>query len=365
MYKASSRIPSLDGLRAISIMLVMASHLVYIESFPLPKMIEPLWLDRLGPLGVRVFFVISGFLISSLLFRELETNQSINLGKFYLRRMLRIFPPYYFFILVMIVLSRLDWVKLSGLDIIHALTYTINYYPERSWVIGHGWSLSVEEQFYLLWPAILLLAGKRRGLLISLSFFLIAPFIRLGYFYLKPAYVEYELGFRFETTADAIAIGCLLAGNYKWLLSQPYFHKMVKSRLFILVPILVLFASEINPVRIRYILFAIPIQNIGIAACVAWCITNYKGLIGTILNTRPVAFFGVISYSIYLWQQPFLNPYSSLPISQFPLNLLMVGIVSIISYYFVERPFLMFRQWLEVRMLPGKRLEREIGNLKE
>ena len=144
MVEKSSRIPSLDGLRAISIALVILSHLVYIEGFPLPKAIDPLWFDRLGPLGVRVFFVISGFLITSLLLQELETNKSINLGKFYFRRTLRIFPPYYFFILVMIILNKFNWVALSSKDIIHAFTYTVNYYPERSWVIGHGWSLSVE-----------------------------------------------------------------------------------------------------------------------------------------------------------------------------------------------------------------------------
>src|SRR3990172_3820880 len=134
MFEKSSRIPSLDGLRAISIMLVIVSHLVHIESFPLPKAIDPRWLGSLGPLGVRVFFVISGFLITSLLLRELETNKSINLGKFYLRRTLRIFPPYYFFVLVMIALNKLDWVELSSKDVFHAFTYTINYFPQRSWV---------------------------------------------------------------------------------------------------------------------------------------------------------------------------------------------------------------------------------------
>ena len=365
MVEKSSRIPSLDGLRAISIALVILSHLVYIEGFPLPKAIDPLWFDRLGPLGVRVFFVISGFLITSLLLQELETNKSINLGKFYFRRTLRIFPPYYFFILVMIILNKFNWVALSSKDIIHAFTYTVNYYPERSWVIGHGWSLSVEEQFYLLWPALLLLIGKRRGLWIALSFFLLAPFIRLGYYYLKPAFVEYELGYRFETTADAIAMGCLLAGIYKWLICQPVFLRVVKSRWFILIPFLVLVASEINPVRIRYLLFAIPIQNLGITACVAWCITNYKSLIGGVLNSRPLVFLGVISYSVYIWQQPFLNPYSSLAVSQFPLNLVMVGMASLASYFLVEQPSLRFRQRLKDRIFPSKRLDQKIGTLKE
>jgi peptidoglycan/LPS O-acetylase OafA/YrhL len=365
MFEQSSRIPSLDGLRAISIVLVLVSHLVYTERFPLPKGIDPVWLDRLGPLGVRVFFVISGYLITSLLLKELETNKSINLGKFYFRRTLRIFPPYYFFILVMIMLNKLNWVELSGRDIIHAFTYTVNYYPERSWVIGHGWSLSVEEQFYLLWPALLLLSGKRRGLWIALAFFLLAPFIRLGYYYLKPAFVEYELGFRFETTADAIAIGCLLAGIYKWLICQPFFQRVAKSRWFIFIPVIVLIASEINPVRIRYLLFAIPIQNLGIAACIAWCITSYKGLIGKILNSRPVAFLGVISYSVYLWQQPILNPYSTLAINRFPLNLVIVVVVSLASYFFVEQPSLMLRQWLKDRIFPSNRLGQKMGNLKE
>jgi len=359
MFDKSSRIPSLDGLRAISIMLVMVSHFAYIKNFPLPKVIDPLWLDRLGPLGVRVFFVISGFLITSLLLGELETNQSINLGRFYLRRTLRIFPPYYFFVLVMIVLSRLNWVELYNRDIIHAFTYTINYYPERSWVIGHAWSLSVEEQFYLLWPALLILAGKRRGLWIALAFILLAPFIRLGYYYLKPAFVEYELGYRFETTADAIAVGCLLAGMYSWLIRQPLFHRVVKSRLFILVPILVLFASQINPIRIRYLFLAISIQNIGIAACIVWSIIHSTGRVGKVLNAKPVVYIGVMSYSIYLWQQPFLNPFSSLYINQFPINIILVAGAALVSYYLIERPSLQLRRRWEKGVVTHK----EVNNL--
>jgi len=344
MFEKTSRIPSLDGLRALSILLVIASHFAYIKSFPLPKAIEPLWLERLGPLGVRVFFVISGFLISSLLLRELEASQSINLGRFYLRRTLRIFPPYYFFVLVMILFNQFDWVELTGKDIFHALTYTVNYYPERSWATGHGWSLSVEEQFYLLWPALLLLAGKRGGLWLALSFFLLAPFIRLAYYYRVPEFVPWELDYRFETAADAIAIGCLLAGVYKWLASQPLFHRVMYSRLFILVPVLVLYASQINPIRIRYLLLAVSIQNIGIAACIAWSITHNAGRVGKLLNARPVVYLGVMSYSIYLWQQPFLNPYSSLYINQFPINIILVAGAAIISYYLIERPSFRLRK---------------------
>src|SRR6266508_1349017 len=99
MNDQSNRIPSLDGLRAISITLVIISHAV----FTVPGGIHLGWVESLGGLGVRVFFVISGFLITKLLLQELETRGTIHLSKFYFRRTLRIFVPYYFFLLSIII----------------------------------------------------------------------------------------------------------------------------------------------------------------------------------------------------------------------------------------------------------------------
>jgi peptidoglycan/LPS O-acetylase OafA/YrhL len=347
MTDQSARIPSLDGLRAISIFLVLLSHLIYTQNFVRPPFFSELQLGSLGPLGVRVFFVISGFLITRLLLQELMQTNTIRLGKFYFRRSLRIFLPYFFFLFVVICLQLAGWANLNSRDYFHAVTYTINYYPNRSWEIGHGWSLSVEEQFYLLWPALLILLGKQKGLWTAFIFMLATPLIRLGYFYFKPSFVEYEIGYRFETAADAIAVGCLLAGIFDWLVRQDFFKRAIKSRLIYLIPLVVLIASQINPTMRRSLLIGIPIQNIGIAIWMLFCVVNSDGFAGKILNARPLVYIGKMSYSIYLWQQLFLNPYSSSWITSFPVNLVFVGIVSFLSFQVIEKPSLEMRKILE------------------
>ena len=128
-----------------------------------------------------------------------------------MRRTLRIFPAFYVFVLALIALNALDGLRSIRATRSHALTYTSNYAADRSWYIGHTWSLAVEEQFYLLWPAILLLAG-RRGFAIALGFIVLAPVIRLALWQLNPTEAS-GVGYRFETIADSLAIGCLLADS--------------------------------------------------------------------------------------------------------------------------------------------------------
>src|SRR5258708_33942090 len=153
MEVRSGRVPSLDGLRALSIALVLISHLVGTRGFIVPQAIGRFF--SLGELGVRVFFVISGFLITSLLLEELESEGRISLIRFYFRRTMRILPPYFTLILAVVLLEAAGWITLAPKDKLHALTYTSNYYPERSWYLGHTWSLAVEQQFYLMCAALL------------------------------------------------------------------------------------------------------------------------------------------------------------------------------------------------------------------
>jgi len=139
------RIPSLDGLRAISIALVIVGHWVsrhYGSAVALSY----------ANLGVRIFFVISGYLITTLLIKEHSKTSTISLGDFYVRRAYRILPAAMAFMLPVFVVygSQLRWYHMAA-----ALVYVANFDPLRPWFLGHLWSLSVEEQFYFLWPSIL------------------------------------------------------------------------------------------------------------------------------------------------------------------------------------------------------------------
>jgi len=343
-----NRIPSLDGLRAVSIGLVVIAHLSGTRGFPLPAAGTALTVSHVG---VQTFFVISGFLITGLLLHELGRDGRIRLGRFYFRRTLRIFPPYYAFLAALVIAEAIGILILSPGDVAHAVTYTSNYDASRSWWIGHTWSLGVEEQFYLLWPATLVLLGMRRGLVVAASIVVLTPLIRLAELQFFPAYVD-GIGARFETIADAIAIGCVLACTRTFLHTTPLYMRLLRSPLMAAAPVLVFAGSMLGDhPRIAYVIGQ-PIATLAMALVLDWAVTFPAGRIGRVLNAAPLAFIGLISYSLYLWQQPFLNRSSSLWWSAFPANIILAVACAVASYYVIERPSLVLRARLEKRGKP-------------
>jgi peptidoglycan/LPS O-acetylase OafA/YrhL len=343
------RIPSLDGLRGISIALVLLGHLAGTVGFPLSAETGNSW--NMAPLGVRVFFVISGFLITGLLLDEVARKGRIHLSRFYFRRTLRIFPPYYVYIAVMAALGIAGWLDITGRDLAQTLTYTSNYNQDRSWYTGHSWSLSVEEQFYLLWPGVMILAGVRRGIWIAAAVVLLSPAIRL-FEWNFVASAAGGVGHRFETVADAIAIGCVLAGVRSTLHGNPYYMRLLGSPLFFVVPVAALAASMLQDRPQIYFAVGMSVTNIAVALCIDWAVTFHEGRIGRVLNAAPLVFVGWISYSLYLWQQPFLNRGADSVLTAFPQNLGFAVAAALLSYFLVERPSLAWRKRLETRMFP-------------
>jgi peptidoglycan/LPS O-acetylase OafA/YrhL len=338
---APDRIPSLDGLRAISIVFVLFGHLAGTRGFPVPTAVGNFL--NTAELGVHVFFVISGFLITRLLLDELARNQKVAVGRFYLRRTLRIFPPYYTYIGVMVLAHVAGWIVLAPQDPLRALSYTTNYDESRSWYVGHTWSLSVEEQFYLLWPAVLLLAKTRRAILIAAGVVLLAPVVRVALWELW----RLPVGARFETVADAIAVGCVLAGTRDWLHRSPAYMRALASPLFIAVPAIAIAANMTHDHPLAYFAVGFAVVNVCVVLCVDWAVTFSDGRIGRILNARPLVFIGVMSYSLYLWQQPFLHRASPAAVAAFPLNIALAGLCALGSYYIIERPSLQLRRRIE------------------
>jgi len=342
--KTSDRVPVLDGLRALSISLVLLAHLGGTSGSPLSATLFR-W-GFIGNLGVRVFFVISGYLITGLLFRELGSSGTIALPRFYLRRTFRLLVPYYAFLLLLTAASQLGWVQLHPGDLFHAFTYSSNYQLDRSWSVGHLWSLAVEEQFYLLWPAVLVFAGKRRSLFIAFAFLLVAPLLRMAEWLFLPQYGEL-IGHSFETIGDALATGCLLAGCREWLWRNASYRAFLSSRLFALVPLAVVLCRYLDD-RPRFaFLFGATAMNLGCALCVDFCVRFPARRVARALSLRPIVYVGQLSYSIYLWQQVFLNRNAVSFGTTFPVNLALVAAAALLSYYLVERPSLQLRQRFE------------------
>jgi peptidoglycan/LPS O-acetylase OafA/YrhL len=337
------RIPSLDGLRAISIALVLVLHMSATRHFFRYDQIE---LFNPGDLGVRTFFVISGFLITTLLLKEFDKTGRISLREFYLRRVFRIFPAFYAYVAVIAALAAAEVIRVESGDLWHAMTYTVNYHNiGGSWFVAHLWSLSVEEQFYLLWPATLVLLGRRRGLLASGAVMVLVPCLRLGVWWFIPSY-RHNFLHTFELVCDALATGCVLAGARNWLWNQSWYRGLLGSRLFLLIPLAAI-AGDMMFIKPRIYFFAIlPIVNISIALTIDWSVRNSTGIIGRVLNSAPFVYVGVLSYSLYLWQQLFCQQqrYPDTWWGMFPSNLILALVTAMASYYLVEQPFLNLRK---------------------
>ena len=299
---------------------------------------------NVGDLGVRIFFVISGFLITGLLVQELDKTDRINLVKFYFRRTLRIFPPYYFFLLVFALLAILGKIHILLTQFLPVFTYTSDYFFPGDWNFDHAWSLSVEEQFYLIYPGLFVLFGRRKIEWLLALTLLICPILRFVDFnlfsYLHPIWLTKG----FHANLDTLAIGCLLALKHKALHKSLRYQRLINSKLAFVIPVLlVLINTQIDYAGLNLgILFSI--NNILIAFTIDWAVTRCDNLVSRLLNSSPFVFIGMMSYSIYLWQEPFLNPDPSSKYFAFPYNLIGFVVFCGFSYFVVERFSLRFRK---------------------
>ncbi len=315
--KPSRRIPSLDGLRAISILAVLSGHVAYAWHFQN-------WVtSTYAHYGVRVFFVISGYLITTLLVEEESRFGSISLSRFYLRRVLRIFPVAYLYLLAMtpfVVMASWKWVVVW--------LYGSTYFHDLPWNLSHLWSLSVEEQFYLLWP-LAIVAARRH----AKKFAWIAVFVALVAQYVVSKYFSGSINalFFFPCVMDSLAVGCLLA------LYRPQLPRISRwVWLLLLVAPLISGAGEIQigwPVP----QFFAHINTFIFNALVALLIVEVTKYPPKWLNSPIVVWVGLLSYSLYVWQMPFLNPaYKINP----AIAILLVFATASLSYYLWERPIL-------------------------
>ena len=312
MQNSVSRIPSLDGLRAFSILLVIIGHSVGREGWPV----------LLGVFGVQVFFVLSGYLITRLLQQEYERDGRISLKAFYRRRCFRIFPAAFVF---MALVAWFDPSSRSGLP--YAISYTVSWrLYQTPLVLWHLWSLSIEEQFYLLWPLGIVLAFRHRGR-IAWTAVLIAAVFRLSLAVFTPSYYSPYIHFCFFGAMDSIAAGCLLAIYETRLKSLRW---MAEPAIVIALPL------------VAWILFIACWSGplVALVGIVPLILALWVYLLverqDWILNNSVASALGVLSYSMYLWQQPFtvVRSWSLIP------SLAALAICALVSYVAIERPLI-------------------------
>lgn len=311
-----NRIASLDGLRAISILVVFMGHLQKTNHYPMNSFTT--FFEPLAPFGVMVFFVISGFLITTLLLKERDKTGSNNLLDFYRRRFYRIIPASIVYTTFVVILWIATGHSFPTRFIVSAYTYTMNYMTKPPWQLRHLWSLSVEEQFYLVWPITLALFFRYRKW-ICWAFMIIAPISR--HFGVIPATLP--------AVADLLAPGCLLAFYSdirlpRWIYSLPITLGTVSFTLSlgVMMPERNMMYRGITPMFIALSIHVLIVRK-------DW-----------LLNNRVIMYIGTLSYALYLCQQGFLNSDSHRWYAAFPQNVGLTVMAAVLMHYFVERPML-------------------------
>ncbi len=335
------RIRTLDGWRGIAILLVIVGHVASYTVY------QDRFVAYVAGFGVDIFFVISGYIITLRFLQERERSSTINLRSFYLRRVFRILP------LVVVYLSVLSFVSLFiNLEDFHypqvlgSLFFYRNYQYAANPVgiyTAHFWSLSVEEHFYLIWPALLLWLGTRRSLWLAVigaiccaswRFYDIThPNCWLGRMLPHTAGVLW----RTDTRFDGLLLGCAVA----ILLANPSVKNFIYCNFPKETPLFVAILLVFNLSRT----FASPELSTYLLVCIilASTLIVQEGLAYKFLNSRLLVWIGTISYSVYIWQQLFLvRPgMNILPfgiLSSLPLNIICVFAISAMSFNFIERP---------------------------
>jgi peptidoglycan/LPS O-acetylase OafA/YrhL len=323
-HPRTKRLPGLDGLRAISIALVLISHSGGLRPEPADS------LRSKGAFGVDIFFVLSGYLITHLLIAEESRFGVFDLRKFYLRRALRILPPAMLYLCCLTILGLLGVLALRPWDVIPCVFFFRNL-TTGAGVTGHFWSLSIEEQFYLLWPLTLSFVRSTHARLALIGALVVAaPFWRqLNIIVSSAQYVNFV---RIDLKYDVLLIGCGLALIRSSGVRMP---AVLQSRYVPIVSLAGIIADLFWLEQLRVVrIFSPSMSYFCVAMLINYVVEHPSGSLGTFLNWRLVVWLGALSYSLYIWQQLAFTLANN-----FGVAVIFALAMAALSYYVVERPF--------------------------
>lgn len=342
--RALGRVPALDGLRGIAVMLVIAGHA---------------WKEPAGAgFGVDIFFVLSGFLITSLLLNEHAASGRVSLGRFYVRRALRIAPALWLLIAVGAVLASTNAVAgAEAMSVRYSIraAYLGNVGLGYSWIhgvpeeFGHFWSLAFEEQFYLVWPFLLVLLLRVR----------LAP-RRIAFVLLLAALVSIQnqaliwaqggsrarIWFAPDTHLAPLAIGCLAAVLFTYRLIPD----RVIRRGWAPAAALCAMAIAVPPFDHRMI-YDGPFAVFGFfCAAVVLAVACRLPLASRLFGGRALRSVGRVSYGLYLWHLPMIALFGA------ARGLPLAVAATLLSYRLVELPLLQLKERLRHGVVSGRQL---------
>ena len=348
--KSGSYMPTLDGWRAIAIFSVMVYH----ESLHHIWGIGTGWFYANGETGVDVFFAISGILICSRLLAEEQRFGSISLPQFYVRRAFRILPPAMLYLCVLALLSALSIIPHVGRDWFGALFFFRNYtrllgthLVFGGWFTDHFWSLSVEEHFYLLLPAILVLTRRKHRLkVLSALIVLVAISLAVQLRYRPWTYILFHSDVRLDSLFIPALVAVLIQRDALriWFRRAGQFWPLTLVAVFALIT----WTPE-NFGHVFGLALLMPVLVLG-------TVLNPGTILSRFLEMSPLRFIGRISYSLYLWQQLFFTSHFHADAStlgglqHWPLNYLATFICALASYHLLEKPAMHFGHGIAARL---------------
>jgi peptidoglycan/LPS O-acetylase OafA/YrhL len=321
----------IDGLRAFAVIGVIIHHWTTVST-------NFSFLMHLGAFGVDLFFVISGFLITTILIKEKNNGKKIieNIKIFYIRRSLRIFPIYYIFLILIFIFN---WTEIKP-NALSLLGYYFNFdmyfngWAKFSYV-QHLWSLSVEEQFYIFWPLIVFLFINKNNFYIFIPLLIVVSFVFCLSFLLFSPYKEVKLFTPFAFMS--LFLGSLLSYIKDRNIKVPY------SSIFIIVFLSIFLLLKLDLIPHFYgkniIGYLIPFPSLMFFLLVNKAADGYKGVAKVILENNFLCFIGKISYGLYIYHMiiPHLF-FDNISYINIFYNTLILFVIALSSWYLIENP---------------------------
>ncbi len=333
----AERIDVLDGWRTFSVSLVIFSHIITWSSLSIVnypsvearRIFNPLF-EGLGYVGVDIFFVISGFVICRGLLGEMETFHRISLSAFYVRRSFRILPPLLLYVTVIFLLSRFHIIGGEAQSIFRALTFTCNI-PSRScggWWGAHTWSLSVEEQFYLVIPLVIFVLSTYRVVALTSMLVLFAFLLLILDWAGQSSIVLFISNF------FAIGVGVVCALNERRVRN---FASAGPQWVFYGAMVGMIILARLHNTRYW------TIATVALALLIAYSLfasMSNSFVVAKLFNTGPVRAVGRASYALYLWQQLATAGFPAAGIVFYALSISGCVLFVLVLYAWMERPLI-------------------------